>query len=156
MNTCILTPQKLAKTDTTKLSKIIYNNFIQFSSNPNIKHSVADIEKILHCDTCQFYIIVKNNGIIAYLLGEIIDVNDGRFVFYIDYLYTVPSFRKKGLGNSLMNLAEKISYEKKLDGILLTCDTENKEVFQFYTKLGFLPDLHLRKYERHDILYKIL
>ena len=37
---------------------------------------------------------------------------------------------------------------------MLTCDSENEPVQNFYLMRGFMPDLILRRYNKFDVLYK--
>jgi ribosomal protein S18 acetylase RimI-like enzyme len=97
---------------------------------------------------------MHNGAIAAYLIGEIIKLNDGRIVLYINYLYTSKYFRNRGLASKLIDVAEQIVKAEKLDGLMLTCDTENNIIYNFYLKKGFMTDLILRRYEKYDVLYK--
>ena len=82
------------------------------------------------------------------------DLADGRRVFYISYVFTSKPFRNKGFASKMINYVEALAKEFHFDGILLTCDTENEEVYNFYLSRGFMPDLVLRQYKKHDVLYK--
>jgi ribosomal protein S18 acetylase RimI-like enzyme len=92
--------------------------------------------------------------IIGYVLGEIMNLNDGRNVFYITYIFTSPHFRGKGIASELMKTVSNIVEQQSLDGILLTCDSEDTEVYSFYEKRGFMPDLNLRTYDKFEVLFK--
>ena len=153
---CILTPEQIAKQKIRKFAKLVYTNFIDLAKNPDLKHNITEIERVLYCKECQLFVITEHGKMIGYLLGEIMDINDGRKVFYITYIFTAKNFRNKGIASQLMNLTEQVSRKLNLDGILLTCDTEDQQVFDFYAKRGFMPDVHLRKYDKYDVLYKIV
>ena len=96
--------------------------------------------------------IYKNNSIIAYLVGEMKDLNDGRRCYYISYLYVGEKYRGKKIGTKLMNLIIEKCKVNRIKYLLLTCDTNDKPVFEFYEKLGFVPDTILRNYGRHEVM----
>jgi len=131
----------------------VYNNFIDLSKYPELKHTKQDIYKLLKSENMRGYIVRQDNKLLGYLIGEIMILADGRKVFYISYIYIAASFRKKHIGSKLLEMVIKTSRSLKFDGVLLTCDTENIPVYDFYQKRGFMPDLVLRKYARHDVLY---
>jgi len=144
-------PNKCHKFVTT-----IYKNFIDLANYPELKHNIRELTRLVTSKDAKVYLIVVNNKIAAYLVGEIMKLNDGRRVFYISYLYTSKLFRKKGFGTKLMNRVEAYSKDFSLDGILLTYDTEDTQVNNFYLMKGFMPDMLLRKYDKFDVLFKKL
>lgn len=139
-----------------KLVNVIYNNFGELLQYPDLKHTKSEILRLLKSPNAQVYLFLVNGKIASYIVGEIMDLFDGRKVLYITYLFTAPQFRHKGLASQMMKYAEKKANEKQCDGMMLTCDTDNKNVYDFYLKRGFMPDLWLRKYTRYDVLYKQL
>jgi ribosomal protein S18 acetylase RimI-like enzyme len=156
MSVIVIKPNDLKTRTSGKLSKTIYDNFIELSKFPNLKHTQEEIERILHEDKLIFCVIMHNNKIVAYLLGEVMSINDRRVVAYITYLYTASKFRKNGLASKLIDYVEHFCTKNRLNGIMLICDTEDKKVNDFYQKKGFMLDPNLRRYERYDVLYKSL
>jgi len=150
MSICIYT--KINK-KTNLFEKTIYKNFIHLAQHSELKHTEDEIHRLMTSQNLQLYLYVLNNKIIAYLIGEIMTLNDGRTVLYITYIYTGSKYRGKGYGSKLMDTAEDIGRQKKADGILLTCDTEDRKVFDFYSKRGFMLDFKLRQYTKYDVLY---
>jgi GNAT superfamily N-acetyltransferase len=138
------------------LNSMLYINFLEIGAHPLLNHNRKEINRLIHSPDAQIYFYLINSQIASYLVGEIMKLNDGRMIFYITYLYTSKKFRKHGLATKLMQFAEKIALEKNLDGMMLTCDTENSYVYNYYLLKGFMPDIQLRTYNKYDVLYKIL
>lgn len=151
----ILVPKNTVNMRKTNLLTLaIYNNFINLSKLPDMKHTTDEINKLLNSNNSYLFLCLHDGKIIGYLLGEITKLPDKRDVFYITYLFTASHIRKRGVGSKLMMIVEEFTKNKKLDGVLLTCDTENFKVYDFYQKKGYMLDFHFRKYDRYDILYK--
>jgi len=137
-----------------KLINTIYDNFIDLSNYPDLKHTKNELSRLILSKNSKICFIMVNKKIAAYLIGEIIDLVDGRRVFYVNYLYTGNMFRKQGFASKLMKYVEAVVNEYQLNGVLLTCDTENQNVHNFYLSRGYMPDLMLRRYQKFDVLYK--
>lgn len=132
----------------------VYNNFIELVNVSQLQHNKQAIRDIFKCGTTQIYLILVNKKITSYIVGKIMTLNDGRKVLYISYLYTSPKFRKHGFASDLLKMADIVCKKNMLDGILLTCDSENIGVYNFYLKKGFMPDLLLRTYGKYEVMYK--
>ena len=154
MSIKIVNINKIKKSKCNIFTEIIYNNFLDLENEKRLKHNRKDIHEMFTSKNPQIYLIMVNKKIAAYLVGEILNLNDGRKVLYISYLYTSTKFRKSGFGSKLMNIAEMVSNKKELDGIMLTCNSEDSYVYDFYSKRGFMPDLILRTYDKYEIMYK--
>lgn len=134
--------------------QVVYDNFIDLSYNPKLKHNMNEIMKIIKSPESVILIALENNKMIGYLIGEFIKLNDGRHVFYITYVFTSELFRDRGIASKLMNIVDDLVLKNNLDGIMLTCDSENYQVYNFYLKKKFMPDLVLRTYDKYEIMYK--
>ena len=137
-----------------KFTEAIYANFIELKDYPELKHNRKELMRLLCSKKNKVIFIGVDKKIAAYLIADVIDLVDGRRVLYINYLFTAKQFRKKGFASRLMEYVETLAKEFKYDGVMLTCDTENEKVHNFYLTRGFFPDLVLRQYKRHDVLYK--
>ena len=82
------------------------------------------------------------------------NLNDGRNVFYVTYIYTSEQFRNKGIASKLLEKVDEIVGKNNLDGVLLTTDIEDNITYEFYLKKGFMPDIVLRTYDKFDVLFK--
>ena len=151
-----LTASNLKNHDNTLLVNTIYKNFLEFATEPRLNHNKVEIHKTLDSNGCVLFLILQDNKIIAYLLGEIMDLNDSRHVLFISYIYVVKFMRNKKLGCQLMSLAISYAIEQRLDGIMLIYNTSDRKLERFYNKYGFMLDFHLRRYEQHDVFFKIL
>lgn len=144
-----ITPEKAKK-----LIDVVYKNFEELTEYPELKHNPRELMRLLTSETAKVLLIIINGKIAAYLVGEAIDLVDGRKVFYVSYIYTATKFRKQGFASRLMEYVENLAKEFNYDGVLLTCDTENDTVHNFYLSRGYFPDLILRNYKKHDVLYR--
>ena len=116
----------------------------------------TEIQKTLDSDGVVLFLILHENKIIAYLLGEVMNLQDSRHVLFISYIYVVNNMRNKKLGCKLMSLAISYGIKQRCDGIMLIYNTSDRKLERFYDKYGFMLDFHLRRYELHDVYFKIL
>lgn len=151
-----LTAKDLKNQNKTLLINNIYKNFLELASDPRLNHSKSEIQKILDSDGAVLFLILDNNKIIGYLLGEVIDLQDLRHVLFISYIYVVKFMRNKKLGCKLMSYAISYGIEQRCDGIMLIYNTSDRKLERFYDKYGFMLDFHLRRYEPQDVFFKIL
>lgn len=149
-----ISPQKLQHSNLGKFVNAIYTNFLYLSNFPELKHTKLEINNLLLSPNSQVFLYIVNGKIVSYLVGDIMFLNDGRHIFYISYLYTAKHFRRNKFATRLMEQAEKVAFDKKLDAVVLTTDTENSHVYNFYLARGYMPDLLLRKYTKFEILSK--
>jgi ribosomal protein S18 acetylase RimI-like enzyme len=133
---------------------MVYINFEKLSQYPQLKHNRKEIMRLLKSDDVVVYLYLVNKKIAAYMVGEIMKLNDGRHVFYISYIFTAVKFRNKGIASKLMNVIDEMTNKYGLDGVMLTCDSEDRAVYDFYLKRGFMPDMLLRTYNRYEVMYK--
>lgn len=130
----------------------VFNNFIELVNQPKLLHTKPDIYKLLMSPNFRGYLVYYNKSIVAYLLGELKTLADGRKVFFINYLFVAPSSRKQGIASKLLNSVNGYVHQNSYDAVMLICDTENPKVYDYYLKRGFMLDLVLRRYERYDVL----
>lgn len=145
--------KQINKNKCNKLINLIYINFIHLN-DPELMHNKKEITRLIISSLTKICFIILNKKIVAYLIGETKELNDGRKVFYINYLFTAKQFREKGFAGSLLKYIDKYAKQKYYDGIMLTCNTEDQKVYNYYLMKGFMPDHILRKYNKYDILYK--
>jgi ribosomal protein S18 acetylase RimI-like enzyme len=149
-----IVPRNMLKTaNLTLLIETVYDNFINLSKHPKLNHTRENIKKILKSDNSYVIFILENKKIIGYLVAQSVLLNDGRLVFYIYYLFTSNKFRNMGIASKLLEFSKNISNKDNCIGIMLTCDTEDVKVYDFYLKKGFMPDMLMRTYNRYDVLY---
>jgi len=158
MDTIILYSKDIKNQDLTLFVKLIYNNFIELTEEDKLMHTHEKIEENLRADNSIIIVIKdkKTQKIISFLTANIMELDDRRLVFYISYIYTAESYRKSGLGTELMDLAEKIARTHHCNGIMLIFDTYKSNLVRFYENRGYMQDINLRRYEQHDVFYKIL
>lgn len=154
MSIVIINTLKLQNSKLITLTNVVYNNFEHLHQTPELRHTKEEIYKLLKSDVAQVFLYLINGKIAGYLIGEITNLNDGRTIFYISYIFTAKQFRNTGIASELIKLAEKTVNNHSLNALALTCDTNNKILYNWYLKMGFMPDLILRNYSRHEILSK--
>ena len=155
MSLHIVSKNNINQNDLTNFINTIYMNFEHLKYFPSLKHTKEEIESTLKSKNSQIYLILINNKIGAYLIGDILTLDDGRKVLFVTYLFTSKLFRKRGYGTKLMEIAENKSKMFNLDGVMLMCDTENKQVYNFYLTRGYMSDLILRNYSKFEVLIKV-
>ncbi len=157
METHILTYNDILKQkDLSLFVDTIYDNFIHLSSELKLSHTKENILKNLLSPNSIIIIMIDNNKITGFLTGNILELEDRRRVFFISYIYVAENQRNKKLGTKLMKLAEKIGNQYKCIGMMLIFDTHDKVLVNFYENIGYMLDINLRRYERHDVYYKTL
>lgn len=156
MSLHILSKNNIINKDITNFVNVVYMNFEYLKKFPDLKHTKKDIELIFESKNPQIYLVMINNKIGAYLIGSIMILNDGRKVLFVSYLFTSKIFRNRGYGTKLMELAENKAKMFNLDGVMLTCDTSNNKIYDFYLSRGYMSDLILRNYSRFEVLTKIV
>lgn len=126
----------------SKLINTIYNHFIHLKDFSDLKHTKNEIKNMLSRN--EFYGLLlysQNKKLIAYLLGEKIKLNDGRFVYYISYIYVIKEYRSQGIGKRLINkVIEKCKNSFGISFIMLTCENDNVSAIRFYKKLGYIQE----------------
>lgn len=140
------------KGDINGFADIIHNHFLYLSQRPELQHNVYEIRRLLSGNDTISFVVYDNDKIIAYLIGEIKHLNDGRTAYYVSYLYVCQKYRNKKIGTKLMKIVINKAKESDIRYVILTCDTNDKKVYEFYQKLGFMPDHILRNYGRHEVM----
>lgn len=158
MEILTLYPEDIKKQDLTIFIDLIYNNFIELSEEEKLMHTKVDIEKNLRADNSIILIVLdkKVNKIAGFLTANIMELDDRRLVYYISYVYTAENYRNNGIASRLLDISEQIAHNKKCNGIMLIFDTTNKQLYHFYEGKGYMQDINLRRYEHHDVFYKII
>jgi GNAT superfamily N-acetyltransferase len=149
----IIELKQLSENKKKIFTDLIYENFIKISLYEQLKHNKNEIYNLLSKSSHFFIVYMINKKILGYVLGEIIDFDKNKILF-ITYIFTSPNHRKKGLGHKLMNYIKNYALDNNCIKIMLTCDIEDKKVYEWYLKMGFMHDMHFRTYDRFDTLSK--
>jgi ribosomal protein S18 acetylase RimI-like enzyme len=142
------------KNDKKYLVDVIYNNFIDLAKNPILMHTKNDINNLLSSPYFIGLFIMINEKLMGYLVGEEKMLNDQRYVYYISYIYIAEKIRYKKYGSMLMNMIEDIIKAKGINYIVLTCDTSNTKLVNFYKKRGYDIDILLQTHLKHNVFSK--
>lgn len=133
-------------------SKTIFYNFIELAKYPELKHNIQEINRILKAPNTIAFFVYNGHKMLGYIIGEVMRLNDGRLVLYISYLYVATKYRDNGFGSTLLKQMINKAHKLHVDAVVLTCDTADEKVLDFYTMKGFMYDPYLRNYNRHDVL----
>lgn len=134
-------------------AKVILKNFIHLEKYVELEHNIETIKETLYKNTRLIILCIVDNKLVGYIVGYYIKLNDGRNVLYISYLYVAKHMRKNGLGTLMLNIAKNEANKKNIDGIMLTCDTEDIKIMNFYESKGYFKDFQLRRYSKYDVMY---
>ena len=156
MGIIIMEYQELKKQKKELLRDIIYNNFSDLNDEPKLNHTPEAILKTLNSKNSVLLLFIENKKIGAYLLGEIMNLEDGRKVMFISYIFVAKDLRASGVGTQLLQIISKIATDKYCDGVMLIYDTTQKKLRRFYDRNGFMLDFQLRRFEKHDVFYKLV
>jgi ribosomal protein S18 acetylase RimI-like enzyme len=153
----ILTHKDLKHSDLSKLTDIIYNNFIELKEDYKLMHTKEKISETLHSDDVLIIIALnEQKKIVGFIVSQLMELDDRRKVLFINYIYVAESLRKTGMGSEMMDMLEREGYKYKCNGIMLIFDTYNAVLVRFYENRGYMLDINLRRYERHDVFYKTI
>lgn len=127
-------------TNTDKLAKIIFLNFIELQNQQDIDFSFESINNILNSPNLLGWFLMDNdNKIIGYLIGNIKELIDGRNVFFIDYFYIVQKYRHLGLGTKMLLISINHITNINIKYIMLLTKF-NSNAWNMYLKYGFVED----------------
>jgi len=120
-----------------RLAKIIFFNFIELENEPDIVFNIDDITSTLKSnELLGWFLMDDNNKIIGYIIGELKELTDGRYVYYISYLYLIDKYRSMGLGYKLM--LECIQYITSINiPFIMLISNIHSKAFRLYKQLGF-------------------
>ena len=123
-----------------RLAKIIFFNFIELENEPDIVFNINDITSTLTSNNLLgWFLLNDENKIIGYIVGELKELTDGRYVYYICYFYIINKYRSNGLGYRMMlNCIQHIT-NINVKFIMLITNIHSK-AYRLYKQLGFGSD----------------
>jgi ribosomal protein S18 acetylase RimI-like enzyme len=140
--------------DTSLLTDMIYRHFDDLVNYPILKHTHRDIQYILLNENVLLLILLEKDKMIGYLLAYKEHLEDGRRILFVSYIFIANQYRRRGYGDRIMTYAEKYAKNNRCDGVMLIYNIENIKLVNFYEKRGYMPDLQLRRYDKHEVVYK--
>jgi ribosomal protein S18 acetylase RimI-like enzyme len=136
---------------------IVFDNFHHLNNVPHLHHTKAEIKKVLMSKKfLGLFVFNSESKIIGYLIGEFMTLNDGRKIYYVSYFYVVTKYRKLGIGSHLINAIINKCKLREIPTIVLTCDSENDNIYNYYLTKGFMPDSKLRTHGKYEIMSLII
>jgi ribosomal protein S18 acetylase RimI-like enzyme len=125
-------------TNSTRLSKIIFLNFINLENEPGISFSIDDIySTLIDPNLLGWFLMDNDNKIIGYLIGTRKELGDGRLVYYISYFYIIQKYRNKKLGKEMLLTCMRYIASINIKFIMLISDV-NSNAFTLYRNIGFV------------------
>ena len=153
----ILTHKDLKNNELSKLTDLIYNNFIELKEEHKLMHTKEKISETLHSDDVLIIIALnEQKKLVGFIVSQLMELDDRRKVLFVNYIYVAESLRKTGMGSEMMDMLEREGYKYKCNGIMLIFDTYNAVLVRLYENRGYMLDINLRRYERHDVFYKTI
>jgi ribosomal protein S18 acetylase RimI-like enzyme len=120
-----------------RLAKIIFFNFIELQNEQNIVFNIDEITSTLNSNNLLGWFLLDNNEkIVGYIVGELKELTDGRYVFYISYFYLIHKYRSMGLGYKMMLICLEYIGSINVQFIMLISNIHSN-AFKLYKKLGF-------------------
>lgn len=120
-----------------RLAKIIFFNFIELQNEQDIVFNIDDITSTLKSNNLLGWFLLDDNGkIIGYIVGELKELTDGRYVYYISYFYLIHKYRSMGLGYKMMLICLNYITSINVPFIMLISNVHSN-AFKLYKKLGF-------------------
>lgn len=134
------------------LANIAFNNFKYLTQYPELQHTQNDIKTIINSSGNLSYLLYNNNKLIGYMIGDFRTFPDGRYGYYISYVYIMEKYRGLGLGSKLMDiLLQECKNRNIVKCIILTCDSRDGKIIKFYRKYGFDIDKNLDQNKVHKV-----
>lgn len=123
-----------------RFAKIIYINFIELQNQPSISFSISEITSTLSSSEFLGWLLLNNDGtIVGYMVGQFQNLGDGRYVYFLSYLYIIQKYRGHGLGFKMM--MNCIQYIKSINvKFIVLISNLYSNAFKLYNKLGFSFD----------------
>lgn len=139
-------------------AQMVYRNFEYLKEDPVLKHTVVEIQQLLSSNDGVLFVVYDPQGaLVAYLLGEIMTLQDNRMVFYVSYVFVSQKHRGRRIGSQLIERMIQKCQQIGLNFVVLTCDTMDHKVYEYYLKMGFVDDPILgQNKSRHRVMVKYL
>ena len=120
-----------------RFAKIIFFNFIELQNEQNIVFNIDDITSTLKSSNLLgWFLLDDNKKIIGYIVGELKELTDGRYVYYISYFYLIHKYRSIGLGFKMMLVCLDYISSINVPFIMLISNIYSN-AFKLYKKIGF-------------------
>lgn len=127
----------------------VYNNFRHLENVEGIEHSIFHIRKLLDDFVGYFLICEKNKKILGYLIGRYQTLQDGRYVFFINYVFVAKKYRNHGIGTKLLNYSVSNCERNGTKFIVLISNVNN---INWYLKNAFQEDKMIRSQLESDYI----
>jgi ribosomal protein S18 acetylase RimI-like enzyme len=121
------------KAEESKEYKIIIGEEIKI---PPINKLTKEFNEFVESPNLIIFVVEENKKLIAYINSKI-HKSFWSKRGYIDDLFVLKTYRKKGVATKLINEFIKFLEDKKINELQLSVSIKNKKAIELYEKLGF-------------------
>ncbi len=113
-----------------------------FLNKETVKKNIEkQIQDIYNSDNHKVFILKNTEELLGFILLQIVENHfTSETICFILEIFVDPKFRGKGIGNRLMELAEKFAEEKKIKKVVLNVANNNKIASSLYKKMGYVEE----------------
>ena len=142
----IITATKDHLDDLVSLNIEVQNLHISFApeifKKPDRNEIKTFFSDVLKDENRKTFICLYEKRSLGYILLQIVDHEGHCFCYsqkwiYIDHIGVSDKYRRKGVGNKLIEAAKKFARQHQINRIILDVWTVNKNAKEFFKKQGF-------------------
>ena len=113
---------------------------LDFVDDENTKYSIEKLKKFIENKNDLGFIAKKNNKIVGFAFGYILQKPDGRKAFYLDAIDVMIEYQGKGYGTGLISFARDYAKSIGCYEIFLITNRSNISACKCYEKAGGIND----------------
>ena len=113
---------------------------LDFVDDENTKYSIEKLKKFIENKNDLGFIAKKNNKIVGFAFGYILQKPDGRKAFYLDAIDVMIEYQGKGYGTGLISFARDYAKSIGCYEMFLITNRSNSSACKCYEKAGGIND----------------
>ena len=113
---------------------------LDFVDDENTKYSIEKLKKFIENKNDLGFIAKKNNKIVGFAFGYILQKPDGRKAFYLDAIDVMIEYQGKGYGTGLISFARDYAKSRGCYEMFLITNRSNISACKCYEKAGGIND----------------
>ena len=113
---------------------------LDFVDDENTKYSIEKLKKFIENKNDLGFIAKKNNKIVGFAFGYILQKPDGRKAFYLDAIDVMIEYQGKGYGTGLISFARNYAKSIGCYEMFLITNRSNISACKCYEKAGGIND----------------
>jgi ribosomal protein S18 acetylase RimI-like enzyme len=115
-------------------NQVNYQSIEKINQTKVISDNKKYLKKYLQDKMCKYIIVKENENVLGYIFLSIDETHLGEG--YINELYVLPNYRKKGIATKFINMGLQWLKVNKVTEINITVNRKNKNASNLYKKLG--------------------